>query len=514
MSKRDTMTVLDELRSRVQQSSPQQSFPQQSFRQQSSPPPFSSQPSPPLHLSPQNSVPQWNKTLPQRPSIDSMSMSFRSFASSRKPSTAGTLPSQVDESSSRGSGLSRFLSARRNAHKRVSSSSSLASSTFVSSLMPTQEMLMPGLLQQMEDPQYELPAAEIERPLRDIKVPIPEPDNHLHPALNRDSTASRATSSSTSDRVSTQSDFSDEKISVLSEPFEYEEVVRPPTDPLPAEIASALPPTHSRLYSSSYATQLPPMTLPTSPISTVSMRPSPIALGSGNASDDVSLRTYPRPMTATTTSSVYSQSSSYQPSYYKSINESNVTIKAPKHLTGRPDKHNNYWGFCKGSWTIRSDWRKGLSIYEVPTGMYNTKTVWKCKHCSFEGDVFGTKKSYDIDQKVYQTGDSGVQYRWLFLAKSHTKRKSVLPSMGTAFLKGPNVEEKSYGCVFCIGEGKESSIYGNVERLCEHLISEHGSGSGSAMSEKLMAENKCIVGRRAGKKEDFDVNIPHVVEIA
>jgi hypothetical protein len=29
-----------------------------------------------------------------------------------------------------------------------------------------------------------------------------------------------------------------------------------------------------------------------------------------------------------------------------------------------------------------------------------------------------------------------------------------------------------------------------------------------------MAENKCIVGRRASGKEDFDVNIPHVVEVA
>lgn len=86
--------------------------------------------------------------------------------------------------------------------------------------------------------------------------------------------------------------------------------------------------------------------------------------------------------------------------------------------------------------------------------------------------------------------------------------------MATPFLKGTQVEEKSYGCVFCVGEGKETAIYGNVETLCEHLINEHGTGSGSGVSEKLMAENKCIAGRRAGSKEDFDVNIPHIVEIA
>lgn len=90
----------------------------------------------------------------------------------------------------------------------------------------------------------------------------------------------------------------------------------------------------------------------------------------------------------------------------------------------------------------------------------------------------------------------------------------MLPSMATAFLKGNQTDERSYGCVFCVGEGKETAIFANVEMLCEHLLNEHGTGSGRGVSEKLMAENNCIAGRKAGTKEDFDVNIPHVVEIA
>lgn len=549
ISKRDTMSVLDDLRSRVQQSfssqlsssasqySTRPTSPDDFFPQQQRFSPQQSQFSARQQFPPQDPVSPRNKSLPPRPSIDSMSMSFRSFASlKRQPSTTSTLSPPAEESSSRGgSGLSRFLSARRNARKRTSSSSSVASPTFVANLLPAQETLVPGPLQEpeVEDPQYELPAAEIERPLRDLKDPISEPETRFHPAMNRDSEVSESNSVST--RVSATSDVSDEKESVVSAEY-YEGSVRPPTSPHPADIAYALPPAHSQLYSSAYAAQLQPMRSPTSSISTVSMLPSPVVLGPGSDSDDISARTYPglgpsrnnenanprtypRPMSAKTTtgSSIYSAYSSRYgaSSQNRYKNESTVTVKsAPKPLTGRPDRHNNYWGFCKGAWTIRSEWRKGLTIYEVPTGMYNSKTVWKCKHCSFEGDVFGTKKPYDVDQKVYQAGDSGVQYRWLFLAKSHTKRKAVLPSMATAFLKGNQTDERSYGCVFCVGEGKETAIFANVEMLCEHLLNEHGTGSGRGVSEKLMAENNCIAGRKAGTKEDFDVNIPHVVEIA
>lgn len=84
--------------------------------------------------------------------------------------------------------------------------------------------------------------------------------------------------------------------------------------------------------------------------------------------------------------------------------------------------------------------------------------------------------------------------------------------MGVSFLLSQKEDNHAFGCVFCVGEGRETAIFGNVETLCEHLVMEHGSLSG--MSEKVMAENKCIVGRRAGSREDFDVNIPHVVEVA
>jgi hypothetical protein len=162
-------------------------------------------------------------------------------------------------------------------------------------------------------------------------------------------------------------------------------------------------------------------------------------------------------------------------------------------MLGRPSKENNYWGFCKGAWTIREDWRKGLQMQQVPTGMFGTKSVWRCKSCTFEGTIFGEKKPWHVDPRVFTALESGVRYKFLFLAKSHVKRKI-----------GKD-ENTCFGCVACINEGRGTSIFGNVETLCNHLVVEHGK---AGMSEELQAKNRCIVGRVADAKEDFDFNIP------
>jgi hypothetical protein len=161
-------------------------------------------------------------------------------------------------------------------------------------------------------------------------------------------------------------------------------------------------------------------------------------------------------------------------------------------MLGRPSKENNYWGFCKGAWTNREDWRKGLQTQVLPAGLYITKLVWRCKWCAFEGPLFGEKKPYHIDPRVYTALESGVRYKFLFLAKSHVKRK-----------QGKD-ENTCFGCVVCTNEGKGTSIFGNVETLCNHILLEHAK---NGMSEEMQAKNKCIVGRVAEAGEDFDFNI-------
>ncbi|KAF2828760.1 hypothetical protein CC86DRAFT_404650 [Ophiobolus disseminans] len=172
-----------------------------------------------------------------------------------------------------------------------------------------------------------------------------------------------------------------------------------------------------------------------------------------------------------------------------------------KMMDGRPCKANNYWGFCKGAWTIREDQKKGLSLRVQPSGMYNTREVWECCACSFQGAMFSTphpskknKQVNVVDPRV-QTSASGVRYKWIFLAKSHVKKKST----------DSQTTENNFGCIICSLEDKVSSIYGGVETLMNHIALSHVAD----LSENTRRKARCIVGRAPGPNEvDWDVNIP------
>ena len=167
-------------------------------------------------------------------------------------------------------------------------------------------------------------------------------------------------------------------------------------------------------------------------------------------------------------------------------------------MVGRPCKDNGYWGFCKGAWATREDLKKGLSVQSRPEGLYNTISIWQCKHCLFQGDTFGgkgKKKNMTVDPNVHVSA-VGIRYRWIFLAKSHAKKKSV----ATNTEKG----ECSYGCMFCCAEGRGTGIYGNVQTLMNHIFLEHAKGITEDMKEKT----RCVVGRTAGPQEQWDINIP------
>jgi hypothetical protein len=185
------------------------------------------------------------------------------------------------------------------------------------------------------------------------------------------------------------------------------------------------------------------------------------------------------------------------------------TIQSPKPgqermMNGRPCKANDYWGFCKGAWDVREDSKMGLALRTMPSGMYNTKEVWECRSCNFRGNTYSImtgkkgKKETITDPNIH-TSKSGIRYRWVFLAKSHVKKKTP----------DSTSEECNYGCVICSVELKVTSIFGNVDTLMYHLL-EHVSG----MSQKSMLQTKCIVGRTAGPHEDWDINVPLFVDVS
>ncbi|KAF1933024.1 uncharacterized protein M421DRAFT_1593 [Didymella exigua CBS 183.55] len=185
------------------------------------------------------------------------------------------------------------------------------------------------------------------------------------------------------------------------------------------------------------------------------------------------------------------------------------TIRSPipgqeRMMNGRPCKANDYWGFCKGAWDVREDAMKGLALRTMPSGMYNTKEVWECRSCNFRGNTYiittgkKGKKETIIDPNIH-TSESGIRYRWIFLAKSHVKKKTT----------DSTSEDCNYGCMICSVELKVTSIFGNVDTLMYHLL-EHVSG----MSQKSMVQTKCIVGRTAGAHEEWDVNVPLFAEVS
>lgn len=119
-----------------------------------------------------------------------------------------------------------------------------------------------------------------------------------------------------------------------------------------------------------------------------------------------------------------------------------------------------------------------------------------------------------VDPKVYRynsdTGAGEVQYKWIFLAKSHVKKKT----METVMVPSPAAGGKgkcgdggsdgvSYGCLLCSVEGNATGIYGNVDTLMKHIL-EHGK---EGMSDKTKVMGRCIVGRVARNDEAWDVNI-------
>ncbi|KAF2144925.1 uncharacterized protein K452DRAFT_356277 [Aplosporella prunicola CBS 121167] len=226
-----------------------------------------------------------------------------------------------------------------------------------------------------------------------------------------------------------------------------------------------------------------------------------------------------------------------------------ITSRPPLPRLGRPCKENNYWNFCKGAWSLCEDFKKGLELRTKPIGMYTSALVWQCRTCAFEGPSFGAKKPYSVDPRAHELavsltsmgpdgphpgtrvsfggGDGGatprpiapsegrVRYRWIFLAKSHARaraprvemaRHSSTGSAGAA-ARGAVAGDRpgySYGCTLCCAEGRLTAVFGTAETLLRHVYLEHG---GRGVSKEVCERTKCVVGRWAGRDEEWEVNI-------
>ncbi|ENH99451.1 hypothetical protein COCC4DRAFT_153218, partial [Bipolaris maydis ATCC 48331] len=186
-------------------------------------------------------------------------------------------------------------------------------------------------------------------------------------------------------------------------------------------------------------------------------------------------------------------------------------VRSDTMMNGRPDKGNNYWGFCKGAWAVREDLTKGFAVRAQPTGFYATKSLWACKSCTFTGDVFKAphptkkNKTLDVVDARIKVSKSGIRYRWVFLAKSHVKKKAgaaAVEANGGSTAAASN--DDNFGCIFCCLQDKITGVYGGVETLMNHIAQVHVAD----MSEVVRRKAQCVLGRVAGSDEEFDINIP------
>jgi hypothetical protein len=99
--------------------------------------------------------------------------------------------------------------------------------------------------------------------------------------------------------------------------------------------------------------------------------------------------------------------------------------------------------------------------------MYGRKEMWRCKQCAFGGDIAMMGKVKAYDNRVNVDKETGIQYKWMFLAKSHVKMKGAGPGGGL----GP-----SFGCTECVDSGRRTNIYVDVKSLMEHISTAHHDG--------------------------------------
>ncbi|CAL8581413.1 hypothetical protein XPA_007105 [Xanthoria parietina] len=160
-----------------------------------------------------------------------------------------------------------------------------------------------------------------------------------------------------------------------------------------------------------------------------------------------------------------------------------------------PSEANKFSGFCKGAWRLQiGDRKKALQERQRPGSMYSSVRFWQCKSCKFEGRLIQPEKKTkikDFDPQVMVA--EGIQFRWVFLFKSHVECKDA----------SPNPLRSTFGCVFCCAEGRGTPVFRGAAALMEHM-QEHRIRL--PVGEVLYRMN-ALVGEMAPPGADFDVNL-------
>jgi hypothetical protein len=151
----------------------------------------------------------------------------------------------------------------------------------------------------------------------------------------------------------------------------------------------------------------------------------------------------------------------------------------------------NYGGCCKYAHKIRDTGPSaGLMRQSKNFGFYNEQIVFACKsrRCKFEIISVNTKNGYQIDDNIYNR--HGLQFRSIFLAKSHVVHENV--SVASSFL-----------CLICVMVKNSSEIYNSRDGLLLHILGHRGCMLGDVTFEgPLVFTNTGVIVH-----SEFDINL-------
>ncbi|KIX03725.1 uncharacterized protein Z518_07278 [Rhinocladiella mackenziei CBS 650.93] len=153
-----------------------------------------------------------------------------------------------------------------------------------------------------------------------------------------------------------------------------------------------------------------------------------------------------------------------------------------------------YQGTCKYAYDLRDGQIKN-AFRLAPVGMHGK--TYKCASSKCHFTVSAAHKGDRIEDRVMKT-TSGLQYRFLFLAKSHKQQPDPQP---------PSL----YRCLVCMMQGNNSGVYHGNNVLLSHLETHQGTYLDQTLLEgPLIFTNN---GAKPGTENEFDIKFPEVEKV-
>jgi hypothetical protein len=152
----------------------------------------------------------------------------------------------------------------------------------------------------------------------------------------------------------------------------------------------------------------------------------------------------------------------------------------------------NYGGFCPGAYQLQVGLiDSAIKIHNASTSMTGQGQYYACrgKRCVFEGPALIYEKTWSYDRNLRTRNQ--LEYRWLFLAKSHIPQERVKNKL------------YDFRCLICVLLGDESSTFHGSNQLLEHVGGHAGTQlAGITLSGPLVVSNNSIT---EAHDDNFDI---------